>query len=79
MAAEEAEGDSYRGGQSWEGMGTDTEVHRGEMEADIEEDRGRDTETRRQWWGERRGAAKPQNEKASDEKRRCRDLEATHR
>lgn len=79
MAAEEAEGDSSRGRQSGERMGTDTEVDRGEMEADIEVDEA-ETQKRGDSSGEReRGAAKPQKEKASDEKRRCRDLEATRR
>lgn len=43
MAVEEAEGDSYRGRQSGEGMETDTEVDRGDMGTDIEVDRGGET------------------------------------
>lgn len=43
MAVGEAEGDSYRGRQSGEGMETDTEVDRGDMGTDIEVDRGGET------------------------------------
>lgn len=43
MAVGEAEGDSYRGRQSGEGMETDTEVDRWDIGTDIEVVRGGET------------------------------------